>query len=78
MKHFVACLVGAALSAAAVDLAAQIAPASAAQTEAKRAPPPEWSENGRWLVPYEMPGYDGGYTVSSPPARTAQRRTPQK
>ena len=73
MKRFIACLVGAALSAAAVDLAAQIAPASAQQTEAKRAPPPDWSEGGRWLVPYEMPGYDGGYKMTSPPPKTAQR-----
>lgn len=73
MKRFIACLVGAALSAAAVDLAAQIAPASAQQIEVTRTPPPDWSEGGRWLVPYEMPGYDGGYKVSSPPAKTARR-----
>jgi hypothetical protein len=77
MKHFIACLFGAALTAAAADLAAQIAPASAQQIEVKRTPAPDWSEGGRWLVPYEMPGYAGGYRESAPPPKTA-RRTTQK
>ena len=76
MKRFIACLVGAALSAAAADLAALATPASAEQFDAKPPPPRNWSEDGRWLVPYEMAGYTG-YKESAPSPKTAQQTTPK-
>ena len=76
MKRFIACLVSAALSAAAADLAALATPASAEQFDVKRLPPRDWAAGGRWLVPYEMPGYNG-YKESAPSPKTAQRTEPR-
>ena len=67
MKRFIATIVGAAIAAAGADFAALSAPADPAKTEAAR-PDADWSKGGRWLTPYEIPGYNGGYAVSWPGA----------
>ena len=56
MKRFIALVFGAAIAAAGADFAALSAP-------------PDWSENGRWLTQYVIPGYSGGYAVTWPGAQ---------
>jgi hypothetical protein len=54
--------------------AAALGPASrAADQPAPQPTARDWSENGRWLTPYELPGYRG-YAVTWPTARRVAAR----
>jgi hypothetical protein len=61
-------MIGAAIAAAAADVAALAAPVETDKTAAAPASA-DWLEGGRWLTPYEIPGYNGGYAVTWPGAR---------
>jgi hypothetical protein len=75
MKRFIAYVIGTAITAAAASLAASAAPAGTNTTNVAR-DGGDWSDGGRWLTPYEIPGYSGGYAVSWPLARQTAQAPP--
>jgi hypothetical protein len=69
MKRVAAFVVGIAIAAASPEFAV---PAASAGENTATTPTADWSEGGRWLTPYEMPGWNGGYRVTWGTAKQAK------
>ena len=72
MKRFAVFVVGIAIAAASPEFAV---PAASAGENAAAPPTADWSEGGRWLTPYEIPGWNGGYRVTWGTTKQAKSET---
>lgn len=61
MKRIAAFVLGITIAAASPEFAV---PAASAGEDTANAASADWSEGGRWLTPYEIPGWNGGYGVT--------------
>jgi hypothetical protein len=71
MNKRLAIVIAASIAMGVADFAAMAAPPATEQS-AGTGDHADWSEGGRWLVPWEMPGYSG-YSERWPAARQAEQ-----